>query len=232
MPVLATIQRIQGEDARQFAYRMISLSILSLFLRPGEKLSEAELAGSLHMSRTPVHDVLSRLARENLVELIPQRGAFVVRIDPKRAEQSAFVQTQAGVSVLDVLYAERVPANAFEQLQQNLAHQQLCIATQDYQQAVRLVMDFYRSSYELARLSIVWSSIQSAGADFHRIFQLSALQEGNCESTLLECHCIVQALLARDSATASRALRHQFQRIYSAVPLLMRTHPEFFTPVL
>ncbi|MEG1925682.1 MAG: GntR family transcriptional regulator [Ruthenibacterium sp.] len=228
MPVLATIQRIQGEDARQFAYRMIGLSILELLLRPGEKLSEAELAHSLHMSRTPVHDVLSRLARENLVDLIPQRGAFVVRIDPVRVEQAAWIQTQAGASMLDTLYAERVPAHAFAVLKENLARQQLCIATEDYTQAMRHVVAFHHSLYELANLSLVWHSMQCASADLHRVFQLCAPQPAHCESTFFECRCILDALIARDSAAACRALCHQFQRINDMLPSLLCAHPEFF----
>ncbi|MEM7406243.1 MAG: GntR family transcriptional regulator [Pseudomonadota bacterium] len=43
------------------------------------KLDERRLADNLGVSRTPVREALSRLEQEGLVQLIPRRGAFVVR---------------------------------------------------------------------------------------------------------------------------------------------------------
>ena len=78
------IARRPTEDARQYAYRVIKNCILELFLPPGQKMNEADLASSLNVSRTPVHDTFTRLSREKLVDVIPQRGAFVSRIDSER----------------------------------------------------------------------------------------------------------------------------------------------------
>ena len=46
-------------------------------LAAGSRLGEAELAGELGVSRTPVREALSRLAAEGLVEIVPNRGARV-----------------------------------------------------------------------------------------------------------------------------------------------------------
>ncbi|GIM96325.1 GntR family transcriptional regulator [Paractinoplanes toevensis] len=51
--------------------------ILSGAITSGTRLGEAELAGRLSVSRTPVREALSRLAAEGLVELTPHRGARV-----------------------------------------------------------------------------------------------------------------------------------------------------------
>ena len=228
MPILAKLQRINSEDARQFAYRILKFSILELLLHPGEKLNEAELAGSLSMSRTPVHDVIGRLSRENLVEQIPQRGAFVARIHPARAEQAAWSQSQTGTAVLEVLYTQRISPAELELLQQNLAKQQFCIATDDRDRAVRIAIDFYRILYQIAHLDMVWASLECAGADLRRLAHLVGTQEGSCESTLLECRAILDAIEHHDHATACRALQHQFVRICSQMPVLQEKQPEFF----
>ena len=73
--------RRPSEDARQYAYRIIRKFILELLLLPGQKMNEADLASSLNMSRTPIHDSFFKLSRENLVDVIPKRGAFVSKID-------------------------------------------------------------------------------------------------------------------------------------------------------
>jgi DNA-binding GntR family transcriptional regulator len=51
--------------------------ILSGAIASGTRLGEAELAGRLSVSRTPIREALSRLAAEGLVELTPHRGARV-----------------------------------------------------------------------------------------------------------------------------------------------------------
>jgi DNA-binding GntR family transcriptional regulator len=47
------------------------------------KLDEYYLAEKLGVSRTPVREALSRLEQEGLVQMIPRRGAFVIRKSKK-----------------------------------------------------------------------------------------------------------------------------------------------------
>lgn len=228
MPVLATVQRTSAEDARQFAYRILKLSILELLLRPGEKLNEAEIAVSLRMSRTPVHDVLGRLARESLVEAIPQRGAFVARIFSARASHAAWVQAQAGVAVLEIIYTAHLQRANLTALQKNLACQEMCLSARNFTQMVRHVSEFHRELYELAHLDMAWESMQRACADYRRLLQLCSEQPGFAQSTLLECRCIADGLAARDNDRACRALNHQFARVEAMLPILQKQYPELF----
>jgi DNA-binding GntR family transcriptional regulator len=60
------------------AYAALRDAITSGELLPGTRLREAELAGQLGVSTTPVREALRRLDREGLVHLAPNRGARVV----------------------------------------------------------------------------------------------------------------------------------------------------------
>lgn len=59
------------------AARSLREQILSGEIPAGARLGEAELAGRLAVSRTPIREALSRLASEGLVDLQPNRGARV-----------------------------------------------------------------------------------------------------------------------------------------------------------
>ena len=72
----------KGENNRVYACRVLRMNIMTLRLQPGEPLNEAELAARLQMSRTPVHEAITTLRNEWLVEIFPQRGTQVSRIDP------------------------------------------------------------------------------------------------------------------------------------------------------
>jgi DNA-binding GntR family transcriptional regulator len=52
-------------------------------LAPGSRISERELCARFGISRTPLREALKVLAREGLVELLPNRGARVARLDLK-----------------------------------------------------------------------------------------------------------------------------------------------------
>ncbi|MDP3250347.1 MAG: GntR family transcriptional regulator [Hydrogenophaga sp.] len=66
------------------AYERIEEMIVKLELQPGTALSEAELSARLGIGRTPVREALQRLAREHLVQILPQRGVLVSELDIKR----------------------------------------------------------------------------------------------------------------------------------------------------
>jgi DNA-binding GntR family transcriptional regulator len=65
-------------DEAQMQQRLAD-AIFEHRLPPGTKLAEVELCGIFNVSRGAVRKVLARLAGEKLVDLIPNRGAFVAR---------------------------------------------------------------------------------------------------------------------------------------------------------
>jgi DNA-binding GntR family transcriptional regulator len=74
-----------GDSSGQRAYQATKDQILSGAVRGGQLLSEVEVAASLGVSRTPVHEAFLRLAAEDLLELLPRRGAVVVPVPPREA---------------------------------------------------------------------------------------------------------------------------------------------------
>ena len=65
----------------QKAYNALEEQIVTLQLRPGTVLSEAGIATSLSIGRTPVREALQRLAAEGLVTVLPRRGILVSEIN-------------------------------------------------------------------------------------------------------------------------------------------------------
>src|SRR6201999_4126704 len=61
-------------------YGDLRAEVVSLARRPGEALSEAEIALSYGVSRTPVREAILKLSDEGLVEIFPQSGIIVSRI--------------------------------------------------------------------------------------------------------------------------------------------------------
>lgn len=64
-------------DLRQIVYEKIKQAIVSGIIKPGEKLSEVDLAEKMAVSRTPVREAIRQLAKTSLVTLTPRKGAYV-----------------------------------------------------------------------------------------------------------------------------------------------------------
>ena len=69
----ATLKTASKADSHQRIYK----AIVEHRLLPGTKLTEERIAELFAVSRTQIRGVLQRLAVEQLVTLIPNRGAFV-----------------------------------------------------------------------------------------------------------------------------------------------------------
>lgn len=75
----APMYRIETEDLGRKVYKVLRSMIVNGDLRSGEKLGQEELAEKLGVSRTPLLFAFSKLEQDNLVEVIPRRGAYVRR---------------------------------------------------------------------------------------------------------------------------------------------------------
>ncbi|MCL7381513.1 GntR family transcriptional regulator [Streptomyces sp. 35G-GA-8] len=65
-------------SGREKAYAFLKENVLTDPDRQGEFLSEQELANRIGVSRTPIREALLLLAAEDLVRLVPKRGAQIV----------------------------------------------------------------------------------------------------------------------------------------------------------
>jgi DNA-binding GntR family transcriptional regulator len=66
--------------AKETVFQILKERIMRQELRAGDALPEAALAHSLGVSRTPVREAILQLQKEGLVEVIPNRGAYVTFI--------------------------------------------------------------------------------------------------------------------------------------------------------
>ena len=79
-PTLDTSERTRGYGAI-LVFEKLRDDILSLDLRPGQLIDEANLAERFRVSRSPVREALVRLASEGLVQTVPNKGTVVTPLN-------------------------------------------------------------------------------------------------------------------------------------------------------
>ena len=73
-------------------YKALRLEIIEMRIKPGEKLSEAQIAEKFNVSRAPVRDAIRRLQQEKLVLVKPQVGTIVSEIYLDQASEICVVR--------------------------------------------------------------------------------------------------------------------------------------------
>ncbi len=74
---------MENGGLRELAYQKMKEMILTCEIRPGEFLDLVKLGKQLGISRTPIREAETKLEREGLLQIIPQKGAYVSAISPK-----------------------------------------------------------------------------------------------------------------------------------------------------
>ena len=74
-------QMVQQAKLPDLAYELIEEAIVTLRIPPGTSVSELMLSKATGIGRTPIREAIQRLARENLIFILPQRGLLVPEID-------------------------------------------------------------------------------------------------------------------------------------------------------
>src|SRR6478609_11475213 len=122
--------RPRGATAASRIYADLRIELVSLQRRPGEAISEAQIALSYGVSRTPVREAILKLSDEGLLEIYPQSGIFVSRI-PIAALPEAILIRKALEETTARLAAERATSSQILTLCSVLERQREASAARD-----------------------------------------------------------------------------------------------------
>ena len=219
-----------SEDARQYTYRVIKNYIISLTLLPGQKMNEQDFASALQTSRTPVHDSFSRLSRERLVDVIPQRGAFVSKLDRKRIEEAIWTHSVLGVNAFHNIFIKNIKKTEMDILFQTLQK------TKDYLEQNLLaalsstIYRYYSQLYELAGdMNLIWDALEMTDGDFQRLLTISVNDSETADSLLADISAITEALLQRDCDRACQIYKNHLAKLSALAFSFSQSKPDYFT---
>jgi DNA-binding GntR family transcriptional regulator len=213
--------------ARAQVYDAVRRSIVSLELPPGRALSENELAGRLGVSRTPVREALIRLADEGLVDVVPQLGTFVARINVREVLEHQFIRELLETGSLPMAIAN-LTAPGERTLRRVLADQQQAAADQDVPAWFESDQALHRTLLEIAGHPRAWTIVSSARAHLDRVRLLSLPDPALLASLHAEHSTIVDLVAAKEVAAAVDALRAHLRLVLDALDPLRARYPDYF----
>ncbi len=188
------------------AYEALKHRILTGDFSPGQYLNETDIAETLEIGRTPVHQALQRLHLEGLVKVVPRKGVIIQldtldqvkevlearsAIEPQLVRQAAAHVTEQDLAELESIISRsiRTPTIDFYVEKDRAFHAKLISLSQN-----RILGDFVRTLHERSlRYSLIqmWQTAgASARADEDHLAILAALRnrDGNAAMKAMRQH--------------------------------------------
>jgi DNA-binding GntR family transcriptional regulator len=106
--------RTSRSSLAERAYRQLKEGILFNKYPPGFTATEAEIAGQLAMSRTPLREALLRLQSEGLIKVTPRRGLRVLPLYPADIREIYELLCCLEAAAAEMLAKRRLPEDSIE----------------------------------------------------------------------------------------------------------------------
>ena len=219
--------RPRAATAASKIYNDLRIELVSLQRRPGEAISEAKIALSYGVSRTPVREAILKLSDEGLLEIYPQSGIFVSRI-PVAALPEAIIIRKALEETTARLAAERATTSQILQLRSIVERQREADEAGDrtaFHQADEL---FHATIADVARHPGIWTLILHVTMHVDRYRQLTLPVTGRMTQVIAEHEPILAAIEAHDPQRAGIAMERHLDRLLRDISETQHTNPEFF----
>src|ERR1700737_4775939 len=219
--------RPRAATAASKIYSDLRTELVSLQRRPGEVVSEAAIALSYGVSRTPVREAILKLSDEGLVEIFPQSGIFVSRI-PLAALPEAIIIRKALEETTARLAAERATTSQILTLHSILERQREADAASDRDGFHQADEAFHGTIAEVARYPGIWTLIQQVKVHVDRYRRLTLPQSGRIRRVIAEHEAILDAIKAHDPARARTAMEFHLESLLDNISATQNINPEFF----
>jgi len=191
------MKKIETLSIRESVFLKIRELILNQTFKPEQRLSEAELAEGLGVSRTPVREALHKLELEGLVKIYPRRFCEVIGITKENIHEINLIR----LKLEPVVARDAVKYLTDKQLEQM---QDMVEQTEYYydKMNVEKIMEANDTFHSIIIHASEYKRIVSLLDNFHDYivaFRQSYMsREDLVQRTIIEHNEIYQAFMARD----------------------------------
>ena len=200
-------------------YQKIVAEIRRGSLRPGDRLTETDLANRFGISRTPVREAIRQMEADGLITHLPRVGTTLRKLDYAEVSELYDMRT-----VLESTAARFAARAASDVEMEELASLNDAMCSADSPQALaELNLQFHRALLDAARNRFLTRATRSLETTLLILgtttMQLdSRANEANAEHTQ-----ILAALQSRDPVRAEQAMRSHIEAAHRARLRQMRT---------
>lgn len=199
--------------------------IVSGVIPLGTKLREVELSAMLGVSRSPLREALRILEAEGLIQITPNRGAFVTQLEEKDLKEIHGLRELLEVYAIR-LACERITARDIRELEAVMKETEESLASDDYFAYLKIsqkIHDFFVQRCDNTRLQNIYKNIWNITL---AIAALSKTESPDRRASLAEHKKIVKALEQKDADKAEKYLREHLNAGHERTMKLLKQKKE------
>lgn len=211
------------------AYEIILQKIIDNIYKPGQKISEKKIERDVGIGRTPVREALLQLRQEGLINVIPQSGTYISKIDLKDVLEARFIRASIEQRVMREATALNITLEQ-ETAIDNIIKKQIQTQQEDNFPAFLKFDDtFHEYFYQITGHERAWQWLRKVNVQFNRFrFLRLNVQKLSWEELIEEHQRIAKAVLNNNIGEVDRLTANHMHRMLDEELPLIKSFPDYF----
>lgn len=209
---MAEQNKQKTKSLREHVYEKLKRKLLTGEIKPGTRMMEVELAGSLGVSRTPIREAVRQLEKEGLVTIAPGRGAFASEISLRDIIDTLSVREDLDALAAS-LAAEKITKADRERLEELTQKYEAAIKSGDHDAMIHADEKFHRKIVKISGNKTLAMVAKTVQAQVQRFRYLYYEDLKNYQNMPAEHREIIEALVSGDSEVARKVSDEHVKRL-------------------
>ena len=192
-----------AKSLEEQVYLSLEEAIIAGEYKTGDSLTEMSLSKKLGVSRTPIRAALTRLSKEGLVEIAPNRGAVVVGVTDEDLSDVYRIRIRLE-GLASAMAAARISENEKKELLDTLELSEFYLNKGDTEKLKELDTAFHRIIYKASGSRVICNILSDLHQNIRTYRKLSLTVPGRLERSINEHREIYEAIAAGNADIADR----------------------------
>ena len=193
-----------GESLRGKVFEKLRNDILRGKYKKGDELVDCTIGKEMGVSRTPVREAIRQLELEGLVQLIPNKGAFVTGISSKDVMDMYLIRAKLE-GLCAAMAAEHVTEEQLEKMEETILLSDFHVEKGNFEQVCQQDGEFHKLLYEASGSRILAHTLLDFHQYLQRVRMASVRQRKRTQPSTREHKEILEAIRKKDASAADRA---------------------------
>lgn len=196
----------KGRKSSVEIYEILKDRIQYLQMEPGMHIYETNLTEEFGVSRTPVREALLRLSADGLVDIYPQKGIYISKINYQLAVEVAYMRHLLDSDICLKLCREKTPVQ--DEVEESIYFMTAAARKGNSIDFVRQDDHFHEALFRVAGHEQIWRIVENSHAHNNRVRMLDMQQPGTMEPSIREHLKIIECIESGDEKALLDIMAH------------------------
>lgn len=208
-------------------YHSLYKNIINMTLPPGAIMSEKDISERMEVSRTPVREAFIKLSKDGLVDIVPQKGTIVSKIDMRRVEEERFLRETLECGVLEVFMKSKTEDSIYR-FKKNLEKQKKVLKNKEYDKFMEYDNLFHKIIFDETNKNMCWNIIENASGHYYRIRLITSWMEDISYNVIDQHQEFIDRIIDNDFEGAKKTLKHHIRKLIIEGDEIYEKYPKYF----